>query len=430
MASVRFARTIRWLLYAISPSRDRRRSGCAPRPGRNANKNANTRNHRRLPIVTTAFRLMRVRSGSSRRLRFDRVFSFTQGKVTVSIQRADSVDNGGQESSARTQSRHFVRPETGPVVTDLHVSPGGRTGLANALAGRELGPFSYVHSLQLSPSVVQHGFHYQARGGGIGDLMYADSYSDTLSGISGNGPGNDPLVAYFVVSGWARFENEEKTVTVHPGQVAFKDTTTPWRFTFGPGTKSRTLIVPRSSMVGSAAPARNLPRILVADGGLAEVRLLTGYLDLARRFGDDAFSSFGRGAGQEAGVQLLFAAMGAARAVDAVGYFNVTVAAARRFIDEHLDDPNLAPPMVAGALHMSVRTLYRAFEDADEPIMAYVRRQRLRRARTELTAHAVQVSDVAARWQFSDTSHFIRHFKAAYGMTPAAYMKEQRTIAR
>jgi len=31
------------------------------------------------------------------------------------------------------------------------------------------------------------------------------------------------------------------------------------------------------------------------------------------------------------------------------------------------------------------------------------------------------LSELAARWQFADTSHFIRAFKRQYGQTPAKY---------
>lgn len=103
---------------------------------------------------------------------------------------------------------------------------------------------------------------------------------------------------------------------------------------------------------------------------------------------------------------------------------NVTLAAAQQFIARRLDDPNLSPPMIARSLHTSVRTLHRAFREADDSVMGYVRRQRLDRARAELLVPGTHVGEVAARWHFSDTSHFIRQFKIAYGTTPASFVKE------
>lgn len=74
---------------------------------------------------------------------------------------------------------------------------------------------------------------------------------------------------------------------------------------------------------------------------------------------------------------------------------------------------------------MSVRTLHRAFAAAGEPVAAYVRRRRLERARLELAAPSGRpdVSEVAARWHFADSSHFTRAFKNQYGETPTQFAR-------
>ncbi|MGW4976048.1 helix-turn-helix domain-containing protein [Streptomyces mirabilis] len=73
-------------------------------------------------------------------------------------------------------------------------------------------------------------------------------------------------------------------------------------------------------------------------------------------------------------------------------------------------------------MHVSVRTLSRAFASTAEPVGAHIRRRRLEEARQEWTAgHAV--SEVAARRQFADSSHFVRAFRQRYGQTPAQYFR-------
>ncbi|MFF9090359.1 helix-turn-helix transcriptional regulator [Streptomyces sp. NPDC014991] len=70
---------------------------------------------------------------------------------------------------------------------------------------------------------------------------------------------------------------------------------------------------------------------------------------------------------------------------------------------------------------MSVRTLQRAFASLDESFSAYIRRRRLEEAAEALTASGSQlsVSEAAALWHFTDSSHFIRAFKKQYHATPA-----------
>jgi AraC-like DNA-binding protein len=277
----------------------------------------------------------------------------------------------------------------------------------------------------MGPTGTRNGFRCHARGGRVGGLLHAAHYSDDFSGFAGDKPGSESVVVHFVRSGWIRFENDTTAVTLRPGQVVIRDTTKPWRFWFGPATRTRTLVVPRDRLVCHAALPGKLPEIVVADSSLAEMRLLAGFLQLARSLGNDALSPFGRSVTEDAGIQFLAAAMGAAQVAAPTEYANVALAAAQRFIIEHLDDPGLAPPMIARALHLSVRTLHRTFEDAGDSVMAYTRRQRLRRARAALTTPGARVAEVAARWQFSDPSHFIRQFKAAYGSTPAAFIKQE-----
>ncbi|MEV0065411.1 helix-turn-helix transcriptional regulator [Amycolatopsis sp. NPDC050768] len=97
--------------------------------------------------------------------------------------------------------------------------------------------------------------------------------------------------------------------------------------------------------------------------------------------------------------------------------------AARDLADALLPDADLSPAVLARHLNVSVRTLHRAFAGFDESVTAYVRRRRLERARSDLATGHATVSEVAARWQFSDSSHLIRAFKSRYGQTPTQFAR-------
>jgi AraC family transcriptional regulator, positive regulator of tynA and feaB len=98
--------------------------------------------------------------------------------------------------------------------------------------------------------------------------------------------------------------------------------------------------------------------------------------------------------------------------------------------DSHLTHPELSPRSLARELNVSVRTLHRAFAMAGEPVAAYIRRRRLEQAQLELAAplHRPSVSEVAARWQFTDSSHFTRAFKNKYAQTPAEFARAHAAI--
>jgi AraC-like DNA-binding protein len=96
------------------------------------------------------------------------------------------------------------------------------------------------------------------------------------------------------------------------------------------------------------------------------------------------------------------------------------------FIEEHLGEPDLSPPAVAAAHHISVRYLYRLFEAQDTSVAAWIRQRRLERCRRDLADPAlvtVPVGSVAARWGVPDAAHFSRLFRQAYGLPPAEYRR-------
>ncbi|MEV6406615.1 helix-turn-helix domain-containing protein [Streptomyces bobili] len=96
----------------------------------------------------------------------------------------------------------------------------------------------------------------------------------------------------------------------------------------------------------------------------------------------------------------------------------------RAFIRQHLHDPLLTPPVIAAAHHISVSYLHRLFQDEEDTVAAFVRRQRLERARHDLSDPAqrtIPVHEVAARWGFTHQAAFSRTFRSVYGVSPRGY---------
>jgi AraC family transcriptional regulator, positive regulator of tynA and feaB len=58
-------------------------------------------------------------------------------------------------------------------------------------------------------------------------------------------------------------------------------------------------------------------------------------------------------------------------------------------------------------------------------VTAYNRRRRLEEARLALSVPSgrVSVTELAAHWQFADSSRFTRAFKKHYGRTPTDYAR-------
>lgn len=102
----------------------------------------------------------------------------------------------------------------------------------------------------------------------------------------------------------------------------------------------------------------------------------------------------------------------------------------RAFIRQDLHDPELTPPVIAAAHHISVSHLHRVFqEQRGETVAAWIRRQRLEGARRDLADPALRTTPIhaiAARWGLPRASDFTRAHRRAYGMSPMEYRLQAR----
>jgi len=97
--------------------------------------------------------------------------------------------------------------------------------------------------------------------------------------------------------------------------------------------------------------------------------------------------------------------------------------AARQLIAQQLDDPLLSPPTLAQQLGISLRQLYRLF-DEDGGVSRHIQQQRLKRSAEELCSPHLgheSITQIAYRCGFTDSAHFSRAFKKHYSCTPSEY---------
>uniref|UniRef100_UPI002FDB9A21 helix-turn-helix transcriptional regulator n=1 Tax=Streptomyces sp. IBSBF 2806 TaxID=2903529 RepID=UPI002FDB9A21 len=107
----------------------------------------------------------------------------------------------------------------------------------------------------------------------------------------------------------------------------------------------------------------------------------------------------------------------------------------RAFIRQNLHDPELTPPVVAAAHHISLSYLHQLFQEdvRGETVAAWIRAQRLEGARRDLAdpnLSSTPVHTIATRWGMVRASDFTRAFRGTYGMSPTEYrVREQAGAA-
>ncbi len=100
------------------------------------------------------------------------------------------------------------------------------------------------------------------------------------------------------------------------------------------------------------------------------------------------------------------------------------------YIEAHLQD-DLTPAYIACAVGVSVRSLYRLFEERGNSLGAHVRVLRLQRCAEQLQARGHRdenLTSIAYRWGFKDSAHFSRSFRAQYGLSPSDYRRAASPI--
>ena len=93
----------------------------------------------------------------------------------------------------------------------------------------------------------------------------------------------------------------------------------------------------------------------------------------------------------------------------------------RRYIDDHLADPELDPGQLCAVLGVSRAGLYRLFEDQGG-VRRHIVASRLDRCFDELRRgprRLGRVREVAERWGFYDSKSFNRSFRARFGIAPS-----------
>ncbi|MEV8510350.1 helix-turn-helix domain-containing protein [Actinoplanes sp. NPDC051475] len=236
----------------------------------------------------------------------------------------------------------------------------------------------------------------------------------------GPGRGEDHVRLWLVSRGeWALGDSrEDSELTVPAGGFVLRHVGRLSHFATPPHTTAQVFVLP-----GAALTPLLRGRVVTGSVASAEVRLLVAHAGMVHRT-LPALGPAGVEAARDTLVELARAV--ARHGLDAADpRLAPTLAqAAKDLAARRLTDPGLSPAMLAHELNVSVRTLQRAFAAEEQQVATWIRDRRLDEARAALAGGRWSISEIAARWQFADGSHFTRTFKQRYGRTPAEYARE------
>ncbi|MEE4596393.1 helix-turn-helix domain-containing protein [Streptomyces sp. DSM 41524] len=272
-------------------------------------------------------------------------------------------------------------------------------------------------------------YRVRTRAARVRDVAIVHAHSESAMRTADTPHGVEDRVRMYVVRrgswtlGGSRDHGEQ---TVSAGQFLLRHVGRSTPFETVPHTAAMVTVLPAPPLVPLLGN-----RMVTGAADAAEVRLLVAHAKMVNTTVND-LGPAGVRAAHSTLIELTKAVAGG-RFDDAEPLLAPALAqAAKDLAQRRLADPELSPAMLARELHVSVRTLHRAFAAVGESVAAYIRHRRLEEARLALSSpsNGVSITELAAHWQFADGSHLTRAFKARYGLTPTEYARSTDPAGR
>lgn len=339
--------------------------------------------------------------------------------------------NGGKFGGIRFEGRISVKSTSlgFRTVQAVNIKSRYTTEMHDLMRMPASGLINHISDIEIPDYGGIYCYRFRASGYRLGSLTYATQYTDEIRGISGGGDRESGIIAKFVLSGEMRLENGKTSLIVKAGQACIFDTRRPWRFWKSANTSYRWVMLPKIPILQNTGGLRLADQPVLLDASKPEAKIAMSFLQQLKSQDLGRLSLSGIASTEEAASSLLAGAVSSANVLSSREFDSATLAVAQDFIDNNLECPELSPALIANAISVSVRTLHRAFSNAGSSAMGYVRMRRLQGARNDLLSSdpTEKISSIAAKWRFSDASHFIRQFKEVYGVTPSSYVREFRS---
>ena len=239
----------------------------------------------------------------------------------------------------------------------------------------------------------------------------------------------DDLLVSLQVAGRVLLVQDGRQAVNERGSFVLLDTRRPYTQAFQTGTKTMVLKIPREALearLGSVAPYT--ARTMEADNPIAG--LASGFLSmLGTRV--DALDGAASVTIAEQALDLVALAFSAGTQQSGCSLSSsraTTLLRLKAVIESLLCEPDLRPASVAAEAGISVRyanTLLSTEGTSLERCILDRRLERCRRALEDPRQTHRTIGEIAFAWGFSDLSHFTRRFKAAFGVSPGEYRRQE-----
>jgi AraC-like DNA-binding protein len=235
---------------------------------------------------------------------------------------------------------------------------------------------------------------------------------------------SEDFLVSVLVAGNARLEQDGRVAVQGPGDFVIYDAAKPFIYDFPDGYHMLLTKIPRRVMLSRLPDAERLTAVKVSGasalGSLAANMIRSAaLLDLPGQAGAPA----------KVGISVvdLLSAVFEVELLDRLELCDRQTGLlkkAKDYMRARIDESELDVDAIANAVHVSPRTLSRAFASEGTTVTRWLWKERLAASYAALTeGRATQVLDVALGCGFVSGSHFSRMFKSTYGVLPHTLLR-------
>lgn len=237
------------------------------------------------------------------------------------------------------------------------------------------------------------------------------------------------LAIQLVVSGREKMQLGDKEFSLKPGDIFVWDNTQKMQFEVRERLHKISAIMPLQRLKDWMPSAwKDMPRQLFA--GTPHNNILKSYmLSLSNTELDG--SMMNDNALTETTIAMLANSMSSLSDIEDGSVKFGQLQCIKDYIDRRLHDPELAPKSIAHANAISVRYLHWLFSETGNTVTQYIISQRLDRCKYDIANSMMSyktITQIAYSWGFSDSAHFSKRFKMAYGSSPRDYRARSRLV--
>ncbi|MEM8562192.1 MAG: helix-turn-helix domain-containing protein [Pseudomonadota bacterium] len=234
------------------------------------------------------------------------------------------------------------------------------------------------------------------------------------------------LTLLYLREGREQITAEGREIHLNAGDMMLWDSTQKMRFWVPEQLRKISLLIPEEALISHLPRAHDYVGAIIRHDHSMGAILGSHMQALGAQI--NQLSDAQLGSVMDSTLDLLAATLRSEHGIDR-SVQQATLGRIKEYLVARLGDTTLNPASIAQDFDISIRHLYTLFEKQGTSVVAWIRTQRMERARHELMQVALSgksVTEIALDMGYTDLSHFSKSFKQSFGEAPREFINKYK----